>query len=236
MKFSFGSVLVMASSAMAQLSYLPPPPPPLYSSSSSSGIVAPLSGTSGSSSVTTVPVTFSPSSSTTAPTSSVTSAVGPPIVTGTVTDELTSTYCDKCDEVYTTIYPVTYVDVCPTGTTANVYTITETCTGNSASFTPTTCPPGFTTYTTECEVCAEKTITVTAPVSVPTTTAAPAPPPYTAPPAPKVKPAGTTYSYPPAVTTGPQLVTVNAAAGSNVQFFSVVVGLFGAVFAGMVML
>lgn len=43
-------------------------------------------------------------------------------------------------------------------------------------------------------------------------------------------------SYPPAQTTGPQLVTVNAAAGSNVQFFTVVVGVLGAVFAGMVAL
>jgi len=100
-----------------------------------------------------------------------------PPVTGTVTDPLTSTYCDKCEETFVTIYPVTYIDVCPTGTTASVYTITETATGNPASFTPTSCPAGFTTYVTECTVCeeSEKTITVTAPMSSieATTTAAP---------------------------------------------------------------
>jgi len=255
MKFLIGSAAFMAGGAMAQYISSPvvltatpslpptvitftPPPPVTVSVTPSSSAPAP-----------TVP----PPSSGSLQTLTYYDCTDTSSVTGTVTDLLTSTYCDKCHEVYTTIYPVTYVDVCPTGTTANVYTITETCTGNSASFTPTSCPAGFTTYTTECEVCQEKTLTVTAPVSTATATpteaapteaaptgappaGAPPAPPYTAPPPPKVKPAGTTVSYPPASTSGPQLVTVNAAAGSNVQLLSLAAGLVGAVFAGMVML
>lgn len=76
---------------------------------------------------------------------------------------MTSTYCDKCE--FTTVYTTTYVDVCPTGTTENVYTITETCTGDTATWTPpSTCPPGFTVIEEICTACeGDPTVTVTKP-------------------------------------------------------------------------
>lgn len=154
----------------------------------------------------------------------------------TVTDVLTSTTCDQCHNVYTTVYTVTWENVCPTGITSPVYTITETCTGNPASFTPTTLPEDFTVAEKICTACQnpESTVTVTEPC---TTTAPGPPPPYTTAPQPNNKPfAGTTYNYPPAQTSGPQQVIVNGASGSNVKFTTVAVGLVGPVFAGMFML
>jgi hypothetical protein len=68
--------------------------------------------------------------------------------------------CETCTftSVYTTSYPI----LCPTGTSQQMYTITETYAGASELPTfaePTTTPYGFTTSHATCDVCGEQPIT-----------------------------------------------------------------------------
>jgi hypothetical protein len=71
---------------------------------------------------------------------------------------------------FVTIYQTVYVDVCPTGTIYNTYTITDTCgCTHSTDYTrPTGCPSGFTVTTKVCDACpGAPTITVTQPIKSP---------------------------------------------------------------------
>ncbi|KAH7411247.1 hypothetical protein BKA64DRAFT_663025 [Cadophora sp. MPI-SDFR-AT-0126] len=73
---------------------------------------------------------------------------------------------------YTTVYTTEYIQVCPTetpcpkGTKTQTFTITETCSGGKAEYTPPVIPPNFTTVVQVCNACAGKpTLTVTCPTS-----------------------------------------------------------------------
>ncbi|KAJ9143802.1 hypothetical protein NKR23_g6313 [Pleurostoma richardsiae] len=72
---------------------------------------------------------------------------------------------------FTTEYYVTFLAACPTASWWATYTIEETCTGNPATWTPPVIPPSFTTTEVVCDVCAEKTQTITCPAVTASATA-----------------------------------------------------------------
>lgn len=65
--------------------------------------------------------------------------------------------------VWTTTYETVLLTACPTTCFLTTYTITETCTGNSATFMPPTVPAGFVTETVTCPVCPTPTMVITCP-------------------------------------------------------------------------
>lgn len=90
----------------------------------------------------------------------------------TVTNGVTVTYCPECEmggpsatptPGYTTIYTTTYLSLCPTGMTPVTYTVTESCTEATPTWTPGPdhIPQGYTVATKPCTVCGEATPTVT---------------------------------------------------------------------------
>lgn len=56
--------------------------------------------------------------------------------------------------VYTSIYVTTLEEICPTGLRPHEYTVTELCSGLPTPFSNGHLPPGFTTTTVQCHVCA----------------------------------------------------------------------------------
>lgn len=80
----------------------------------------------------------------------------------TVTNGVTVTYCPECEMamsssvLHTTVYTTTYMSLCPTGTVPATYTVTESCTDATPTWSTGTAhiPPGFTagvqTCTTGC--------------------------------------------------------------------------------------
>ncbi|KAK5132452.1 hypothetical protein LTR08_009063 [Meristemomyces frigidus] len=82
----------------------------------------------------------------------------------TVTNGITVTYCPECEMMssatpagpgYTTVYTTTYLSLCPTGVVPATYTVTESCTDATPTWTPgpSHIPNGFTVTTTQCTVC-----------------------------------------------------------------------------------
>ncbi|KAK8067146.1 hypothetical protein PG997_013893 [Apiospora hydei] len=55
--------------------------------------------------------------------------------------------------VFTTVYSTVLQAACPTSQWMATYTITETCTGNQAAYTPAAIPPGFVVTTVKCDAC-----------------------------------------------------------------------------------
>jgi len=94
-----------------------------------------------------------------------------PATTYTFLEPAISTHCPVCDFaksaglIYTTIYKTTYVNICPTGLTYNVYTVTNECTGTTPVNTK-TLPQGFTTTIGVCTGCyGSPTLTITIPIT-----------------------------------------------------------------------
>lgn len=90
----------------------------------------------------------------------------------TITNGVTVTYCPECDMAsskpgYTTVYTTQYEALCPTGMTTSTYTVTESCTDSTPTWTPGPkhIPQGFTVTTQVCTQCAEtpQTVTITQP-------------------------------------------------------------------------
>jgi len=95
----------------------------------------------------------------------------------TVTNGVTVTYCPECEmgwtsaapqgPGYTTVYTTTYESLCPTGLVPATYTVTESCTDATPTWTPgpSHVPDGFTVTTKECTVCGQAipTVTITEP-------------------------------------------------------------------------
>lgn len=91
--------------------------------------------------------------------------------TFTQTNTMTSTYCDLCEHmsstmisgqpVHVTAWETVYTNVCSTGLTPATFTITESCTGETPTFTGPGntgyVPPGFTTSVVACDVCEHPT-------------------------------------------------------------------------------
>ncbi|OIW29788.1 hypothetical protein CONLIGDRAFT_680604 [Coniochaeta ligniaria NRRL 30616] len=65
--------------------------------------------------------------------------------------------------VFVTSYCVTLPAACPTSEWIATYTITTTCTGDEAAWTAPAVPPEFEVTTVVCDVCAQKTQTITCP-------------------------------------------------------------------------
>ena len=102
----------------------------------------------------------------------------------TVTSGITISTCPLCTDMgpsagLTTVYTTTFLDICSTGFTNRVDTVTETCSGTTptwpSSMGPSYMPQGYTTTVTVCTVCAHEpqTVTLTVPCSE---TPAPTPP------------------------------------------------------------
>jgi hypothetical protein len=105
-------------------------------------------------------------------------------VTGTITDTLPCDECKHTSGIWTT-YTTQYVEICPTGLTEKVYTITESCTEENQPRPSTYIPSGFVVTTVACDVCEHPTVTLTTPCSTATVTSltnsiAPLPPVTTA--------------------------------------------------------
>ena len=106
--------------------------------------------------------------------------------TATTTIGITETYCDMCTggphpptsvPGLSTTYTVTWVDVCPTGTTNVPYTITEACTATGQPVSSGHVPAGYTVTTKMCDMCATPgPLVCTTPMVTPSA-APPAPPP-----------------------------------------------------------
>jgi len=89
----------------------------------------------------------------------------------TVTKGVTATYCPECvmasasaqQPGHTTVYTTTYMSLCPTGMVPATYTVTESCTEPTPTWTPgpSHIPQGFTVTTEECTVCQSTPTTVT---------------------------------------------------------------------------
>ncbi len=90
----------------------------------------------------------------------------------TITNTRTKTYCPTCTHDtmmsssgggFTTTYETVYQSICPTGLVDQTYTITETCSEESACSKPpaTVMPSGFGTTVTVCTQCAAGPTTVT---------------------------------------------------------------------------
>lgn len=91
-----------------------------------------------------------------------------PEVTLTSTNTVTVTYCHECEmssmagnTVHTTVYATVYTQVCPTGLTEMTYTVTESCTGATPTWSNGTgyVPQGFTTTEFVCTVCGATPVT-----------------------------------------------------------------------------
>ncbi|KAK4897537.1 hypothetical protein LTR27_004681 [Elasticomyces elasticus] len=93
----------------------------------------------------------------------------------TVTNGITVTYCPECEMAsstsaqqpgHTTVYTTTYLSMCPTGLVPATYTVTESCTEPTPTWTPGPdhIPQGFTVTTQHCDACATPgPVTVTQP-------------------------------------------------------------------------
>lgn len=128
----------------------------------------------------------------------------------TVTHGETITYCPECEHMsttstptpgYTTIYTTTYLSLCPTGTVPVTYTVTESCTDATPTWTPgpSHIPQGFTVTTKSCSACGASsmpmTVTVTEPCGCEAHEGSTVNPPATAPaPAAKTSAAKTTVT------------------------------------------
>ncbi len=77
----------------------------------------------------------------------------------TVTADVTATYCPQCEmgstPGHTTVYTTTYLSLCPTGLTPATYTVTESCSEPTPTWTPgpSHIPQGFTVTTQQCDMC-----------------------------------------------------------------------------------
>ncbi|KAK4951944.1 hypothetical protein LTR10_009864 [Elasticomyces elasticus] len=81
----------------------------------------------------------------------------------TVTNGITVTYCPECEMAsstsaqpgHTTVYTTTYLSMCPTGLVPATYTVTESCTEPTPTWTPGPdhIPQGFTVTTQHCGAC-----------------------------------------------------------------------------------
>ncbi|RYP69091.1 hypothetical protein DL771_006322 [Monosporascus sp. 5C6A] len=69
---------------------------------------------------------------------------------------------------FTTVYETVLQAACSTSQWWPTYTITETCTGNPAVWTPNTIPPGFVVSTVKCPVCEPTDVVITCPGAQPT--------------------------------------------------------------------
>ncbi|KAK5738034.1 hypothetical protein LTR17_006277 [Elasticomyces elasticus] len=93
----------------------------------------------------------------------------------TVTNGITVTYCPECEMAsstsaqqpgHTTVYTTTYLSMCPTGLVPATYTVTESCSEPTPTWTPGPdhIPQGFTVTTQHCDACATPgPVTVTQP-------------------------------------------------------------------------
>ncbi|KAK4997888.1 hypothetical protein LTR66_002782 [Elasticomyces elasticus] len=89
----------------------------------------------------------------------------------TVTNGITVTYCPLCEMQtatptipHTTVYTTAYLELCSTGgMTPKVYTVTESCTEATPTWSsgPSHIPQGFTTTETVCTMCAATPVPVT---------------------------------------------------------------------------
>ena len=90
----------------------------------------------------------------------------------TVTNGVTVTYCPECEMMssvsphqpgHTTTYTTTYMSLCPTGMVPATYTVTESCTEPTPTWTPgpSHIPQGFTVTEKVCHVCDKTPTTVT---------------------------------------------------------------------------
>lgn len=98
----------------------------------------------------------------------------------TVTNGITVTYCPECEAAamsspasavvgHTTVYTTTYMSLCPTGTVPATYTITESCTEATPTWTPgpSHIPQGYTVTVKDCTVCHSDTaVSSTVPVTI----------------------------------------------------------------------
>ncbi|RYO86871.1 hypothetical protein DL762_004535 [Monosporascus cannonballus] len=69
---------------------------------------------------------------------------------------------------FTTVYETVLQAACSTGQWWPTYTITETCTGAPAVWTPNPIPPGFVVSTVKCPVCEPTDVVITCPGAQPT--------------------------------------------------------------------
>ncbi|KAK5112963.1 hypothetical protein LTR62_003785 [Meristemomyces frigidus] len=89
----------------------------------------------------------------------------------TITSGVTVTYCPECEMMsstasvpgHTTVYTTVYQSLCPTGLVPQTYTITESCTEATPTWTPgpSHVPQDFTVTTKPCTVCGDSTTAVT---------------------------------------------------------------------------
>lgn len=87
----------------------------------------------------------------------------------TVTNGVTVTYCPECEMGYTTVYTTTYMSLCPTGTVPATYTVTESCSESTPTWSTGTghIPQGFTTGVQTCTMgCAGPTTHAAVPVTI----------------------------------------------------------------------
>ncbi|RYO89798.1 hypothetical protein DL764_008536 [Monosporascus ibericus] len=94
---------------------------------------------------------------------SLTSSVFLSCVPAPMTETVTGTTTE-----FTTVYETVLQAACPTGQWWPTYTITETCTGDPAVWTPNTIPPGFVVSTVKCPVCEPTDVVITCPGAQPT--------------------------------------------------------------------
>jgi hypothetical protein len=169
----------------------------------------------------------------TASPSYVTATVWEPCDEPDVTERIvvTVTSCPLCTEmptasVHTTVYVTTYQTLCPTGLAPAVYTVTESCTGETPSWPMTTqsnyIPPGFEPTVTVCNVCAETPMPVTLTVPCQKCKGGPAGSPSTPTPAPAPAyggstPQGGSSGSPPAGGSGPGGSSGSAPPGGPVR-------------------
>lgn len=99
-------------------------------------------------------------------TSTYTDCTDVPDVTLTSTNTVTITYCSLCTEnmgpstIHTNVYTTVYDNICPTGVSSGMptpvtYTVTESCTGTTPTWSSGTnyVPQGFTTTVGVCTIC-----------------------------------------------------------------------------------
>lgn len=98
----------------------------------------------------------------------------------TVTNGITVTYCPECEASvsatptsaavgHTTVYTTTYLSLCPTGPVPVTYTITESCSEATPTWTPgpSHIPQGYTVTVKDCTVChSDLSKTSTIPVTI----------------------------------------------------------------------
>ena len=105
-------------------------------------------------------------------------ATASPQYTSTVTGTITQTYCPECTgeaakavpsaDIQTT-YTTTYTQVCSTGLTAQVYTVTAPCSAVGSPLPKDYVPPSFQVVTVQCNSCPTPgPVVVTTPIATPT--------------------------------------------------------------------